>query len=84
MPMNDEHQRSALWSISKSLSFFDEASYRTWVLSGIGRTVGTQLPRLLGKRCRDRPVVTVVICAEDGSDLRSSLEISSLRAFRRG
>ena len=82
MPMNDEHQRSALWSISKSVSFFDEASYQTWVLS---RSVGqfeTQLPRLLGKRCRDRPVVTVVICAEDGSDLRSSLE--SLRSARSG
>jgi O-antigen biosynthesis protein len=82
LPMNDERQRSALWSISKSVSFFDEASYQTWVLSRSVRQFETQLPRLLGKRCRDRPVVTVVICAEDGSDLRSSLE--SLRSARSG
>ena len=80
--MNDEHERSALWSISKSLSFFDEASYRAWISSGSAGKIERQLVRSPWKRRRDHPVVTIIICVGDGGDLGSSLE--SLRSASSG
>ena len=82
--MNDEHERSALWSISKSLTFFDDASYQTWISSRPTGHVERQLFALLSRtRRRDRPLVTIILCAEDiGGPLRSSLE--SLRAASSG
>jgi O-antigen biosynthesis protein len=83
--MNDEHERSALWSISKSLAFFDDASYQTWISSGpaaghIERQLAAQLFRT---RRRNRPMVTIILCAEEiGGPLRSSLE--SLRSSPSG
>jgi hypothetical protein len=83
-PMNDEHERSALWSISKSLTFFDEASYQTWISSRpTGHVERQLLAQLSCKRRRNRPLVTIILCAEDiGGPLRSSLE--SLRSSSSG
>src|SRR5579871_1871253 len=82
--MNDGDERYALWSISKSLSFFDEASYQAWISSG---SAGPVESRLLGqsprKHRRDCLLITLVLCAEEGgSHLRSSLE--SLRSATAG
>jgi hypothetical protein len=83
--MNDEHERSALWSISKALSFFDDASYHARISSGpaagyVERQLSAQLFRT---RRRNRPLVTIILCAEDaGGPLRSSLE--SLRSSSSG
>lgn len=78
--MNDEYERYALWSISKSLSFFDEASYQAWISSGSAGQVESRLfAQSLRKHRRDCPLITLVLCpAEGGSPLRSSLE--SLRS----
>jgi GT2 family glycosyltransferase len=74
--MNDELERSAMWSISKSLSYFDETSYQAWISSGsAGRLERLLLARPFRKWQRDRPLVTIILCAEDlGGCLRSSLE----------
>ncbi len=74
--MNNEHERSALWSISKSLTFFDDASYQNWISSRptghVERQLFAQFSRM---RRRDRPLVTIILCAEDaGGPLRSSLK----------
>ncbi len=82
MLMNDEHERSALWSISKSLSFFDETSYRAWISSKSAGQIEGQLARSPWKRRRDHPVVTIIICVAGGGDLASSLE--SLRSASSG
>ena len=78
--MNDEHERYALWSISKSLRFFDAASYQNWISSGPAGHVERQLAaQLFRMHRRKRPFVTIILCAEDtGGPLRSSLE--SLRS----
>lgn len=74
--MNNQHERSALWSISKSLTFFDDASYQNWISS---RPTG-HLERCLfalfsRRRRRDHPLVTIILCAEHlGGSLQSSLE----------
>ena len=83
-PMNDEHERSALWSISKSLTFFDDASYQTWISSSpTGHVERQLLAQLSCTRRRNRPLVTIILCAEDiGGPLRSSLE--SLRSSSSG
>ena len=81
-PMNDEHERSALWSISKSLSFFDEASYQAWISSRAAGQIERQLARSPWNRRRDRPAVTIIICVEGGGDLGSSL--GSLRSASSG
>ena len=74
--MNNDHERSALWSISKSLTFFDDASYQTWISSRPTGHVERQLFALFSRmRRRDRPLVTIILCAEDaGGPLRSSLK----------
>ena len=84
-PMNNEHERSALWSISKSLSFFDEVSYQTWISSRSRPDTSKRqlLAQLFRTRLRNRPLVTIILCAEDiGGPLRSSLE--SLRSSSSG
>ena len=82
-PMNDEHERSALWSISKSLTFFDDESYQTWISSRSTGHVERQLVQLFGMRRRNRPLVTIILCAEDvGGPLRLSLE--SIRSSSSG
>jgi O-antigen biosynthesis protein len=84
-PMNDEHERSALWSISKSLSFFDDASYQSWISSGpaTGYVESQLAAQLFRTRLRNRPLVSIILCAVDtGGPLRSSLE--SLRSSSSG
>lgn len=81
--MNDEHERPALWSISKSLSFFDDASYQAQTSSGWAGQVERSLARSLSKRRNDSLTVSIIMCAEDaGGDLQSSLE--SLRSVASG
>jgi GT2 family glycosyltransferase len=80
----NEHERSALWSISKSLTFFDEASYQAWISSGpAGNVERRLLAQSSRRRQRVRPLVTIILCADDVSErLRSSLE--SLRSASSG